>query len=374
MYQLLFEHALDGIAVVDALTQQILMGNRVFRDLLGYGEAELRNLGLNDIHPEKDLPHVTEQFEKHATKASVISKDIPVERKDGSIFYTDITTSALTIDGRACLVGVFRDATERRLSMNHLQAALEEATAARFAAEEASRGKTEFIANVSHEIRTPLNAIIGYSAVLADEMYGPLNAKQRESLNEVTNSGWQLRDMLINVLDMAQTDFGDGALNLSTVPLRQIIIPALNVYVDEARRRAIRLSLEIAPEADILISADVTRLRKAVNHLISNAIKFTADGGKVMIHAELTLAEQSEEYLLEISVTDTGIGIDQTALSKLLSVFTQLESPYTKKYPGVGLGLALAKRLVELHGGTLGMESVPGNGSKFIITIPMQYT
>jgi PAS domain S-box-containing protein len=500
VYKVLFDQMLVGIVLVDVETKRFLMGNRRLCSKLGYCEDELRNLCVDDIHPEEDLPYIMEQFDKQVRREVENAKDIPVKRKDGSIFYADINSSALMVGGKACLLGVFRDVTERRRSeqmlregeerlrvhidnsfdviftlnaegrfifvspawerhfgypvsevlgksfipfvhpddvapctayLQHvlgtmqaatspsyrvkhadgswlsfvangmpyldsngdvlfngvghditeqlkaesrLSAALEEATAARFTAEEASRAKTEFIANMSHEIRTPLNAIIGFSDVLADELFGPLNEKQRVYLNEIKNSGWRLRNMLINILDMAQSEFGDGELDLSCLPVRDIITPSLNVFKQDAETHGITLTLEVAPEAEVVIKADAPKLKKVVYLLISNAVKFTPDGGSVTVNAGLVAADQAGEQLLEIGVSDTGIGIDSADLPRLFSAFTQLESPFTKKYAGIGLGLVLAKRLVELHGGTLRVASEPGKGSRFSFTIPLQVT
>jgi len=372
IYKIMFDYALAGIVLVDIETKRFLMGNRAICRNLGYSEDELRNMFIKDIHPEQDLPYVMEQFEKQVRKESEIAKDIPVKRNGGGIFYADISSTALMIRGKACLLGVFRDVTGRRESESHLLTALEEAREARYAAEEASRAKTEFIANMSHEIRTPLNAIIGFSDVLSDELFGPLNEKQRTYLNEIKNSGWRLRNMLINILDMAQGEFGDGSLDLSGFPVRDIITPSLNVFRQEAENRGITLTFEVEAEADVMIKADATKLKKAVYQLVSNAIKFTPDNGSVTVNAGLLTAGRSDEHLLEISISDSGIGIDPADQPMLFSAFTQLESPYTKTYAGIGLGLVLAKSLVELHGGTLRVESEPGKGSRFSFTIPLQ--
>jgi len=497
LYKIIFDNAHIGIILADIETKRLLVGNSRICSKLGYRAEELRTLGVKDIHPDQDLPYVVEQFEKQVRREVESARDIPVKRKDGSIFYADIYSSPVMIGDTACQLGVFRDVTERRLSEkmlresgeklrlhidnsfdviftlnsegrflfvspawerhfgypvsevlgksfipvvhpddvaplvvylqrvlgtmqpetsppyrvrhadgtwlsfvangmpyldangdllfdgvahditeqlkteNRLQAALEEATEARFIAEEASRAKTEFIANMNHEIRTPLNAIIGFSDLLTDQLFGPLNEKQRGYVSEIKESGWRLRNILINILDMAQSEFGDVCLDLSALPVRDVITPALNVYRHEAETRGISLSFEVTPDADIRIKADAPKLKKAVYLLIANAFKFTPEGGSVSVSAGLAATGAADGQQLEICVADSGIGIDPADLPKLFSVFTQLESPFTKTYPGVGLGLALAKKLVELHGGSLRVESEAGMGSRFSITIPL---
>ncbi|MDD2734141.1 MAG: PAS domain S-box protein [Desulfuromonadaceae bacterium] len=502
LYKIIFDNALIGIVLADAGTKRLLMGNRVLCSKLGYSENELQNLCISDIHPKQDLPYVMDVIEKQSRNEVENARDVPVKRKDGSIFYADIRSTPLMISGKPCLLGIFKDVAERRRSeqmlrdseeklrvhidnsfdvlftlngegtflfvspawerhfgypvsevegksfipfvhpddvaplaaylqqvigtmraatsppyrvkhadgswrsfvangMPYLDSngdllfdgvghditeqlktegllcnALDEATKTRFAAEEASRAKTEFIANMSHEIRTPLNAIIGFSDVLCDELFGPLNDKQRDYLHNIKNGGWRLRNMLINILDMAQSEFGDGALDLSVFPVRDIITPSLNIFRQEAEQRGITLTLTLAaePEADVMIRADATKLKKAVYQLISNAVKFTPDNGNVAVNAGLITSEYADERFLEINVSDSGIGIDAADFPKLFTTFTQLESPYTKRFAGVGLGLVLAKTLVELHGGTLRVESELGKGSRFSFTIPLSAT
>ncbi|MDD2853034.1 MAG: response regulator [Desulfuromonadaceae bacterium] len=327
------------------------------------------------VHPDDVAPLVAYLQQVIGTMQAATSPPYRVKHADGS-WRNFVANGMPFLDSNRELLfnGVGHDITEQLKTERLLREALDEATKARFAAEEASRAKTEFIANMSHEIRTPLNAIIGFSDVLCDELFGPLNDKQRDYLNNIKNSGWRLRNMLINILDMAQGEFEGGVLELSCFPVRDIITPSLNVFKQEAEKRGITLTLEVEPEADVTIKADVTKLKKAVYQLISNAVKFTPNDGNVVVNAGLITSEHTDERLLEISVSDSGIGIDPADFPKLFTTFTQLESPYTKRFAGVGLGLVLARTLVELHGGTLRLESEQGTGSRFSFTIPLPDT
>ncbi|MCM2358380.1 MAG: ATP-binding protein [Geobacteraceae bacterium] len=275
---------------------------------------------------------------------------------------------------------------QQALALVREKSAAEEA---RLQAEAASRAKTDFIANMSHEIRTPLTAIIGFSDVLADCLFGQLNEQQRSYVKSISESGKRLHDLLINILDMAQVEFYDEALELSSFPVKDIINPSLDVFRHEAAKHSIGLDLSIEPAADTIIRGDPVKLKKVLYQLISNAVKFTPDGGAVRVAARLirnsecgirneedsalrTPHSALERDFIEISVKDTGIGIRPEDIPRLFAEFRQLESPYTKRFAGTGLGLALARRLVEMHGGEILVESEYGRGSRFIFTLPIR--
>ena len=189
------------------------------------------------VHPDDVAPLVEYLQRVIGTMQAATSPPYRVRHADGTwLSFVANGMPYLDSNGELLFNGVGHDITEQLKTESLLLAAVDEATEARFAAEEASRAKTEFIANMSHEIRTPLNAIIGFSDVLSDELFGPLNEKQRDYLNNIKSSGWRLRDMLINILDMAQSEFGDGALDLSDFPVRDIITPSLNIYQAGGRK------------------------------------------------------------------------------------------------------------------------------------------
>lgn len=261
---------------------------------------------------------------------------------------------------------------------------------AKDAAEAASRAKTDFIANMSHEIRTPLTAIIGFSDVLADCLFGPLNERQRSYVENIKRSGIRLQDLLITVLDLAEVEFHSGTLELATFPLKDVIIPPLDIFRHEAAARNIRLELVMGSEKNLMMEGDAVKLKKVLFQLLSNAMKFTSDGGSVRVAvrrvrgswfevrgskenaAHSTQHAACEADFIEISVEDTGIGIQRENIARLFEEFKQLESPYTKRFAGTGLGLALARKLVNMHGGEIVVESEPGKGSRFAFTLPVR--
>ncbi|MBI5484335.1 MAG: hypothetical protein HY888_07735 [Deltaproteobacteria bacterium] len=244
---------------------------------------------------------------------------------------------------------------------------------------EASQTKSDFLANMSHELRTPLNSVIGFSEVLQDQLFGPLNNKQSEYVENILGSGRHLLSLINDILDLSKVEAGKLELELEPFPLREILESSLMMLREKALKRGLDLQLELAPEADQSITADRRKLTQIMFNLLSNAVKFTHEGGRVDVAARRVLfdpTDQSDQSdrsdYIEISVTDTGVGIRQEDISKLFKPFTQLESAYTKNYEGTGLGLALTSRLVELHGGQIRVESEFGRGSRFSFTIPVK--
>ena len=231
--------------------------------------------------------------------------------------------------------------------------------------EDASRAKSEFLANMSHELRTPLNSVIGFSQVLLDQLFGPVNDKQEEYVGYILSSGKHLLLLINDILDLTKVESGGMKLELVTFLLRETLTSSVAMLKEKAKKGRIEILLELAPQADVNIVADQRKMKQIIINLLSNAIKFSPEGGTVTVNA------QAEGDFLEITVADTGTGIKAADIPKLFQPFTQLESPFTKKHAGTGLGLALAKELVELHGGRIRVESVFGTGSRFTFTIPL---
>ena len=237
---------------------------------------------------------------------------------------------------------------------------------AKIAAEAASQAKSEFLANMSHELRTPLNAIIGFSEVLYDQKFGPVNETQKDYLNEVLDSSKHLLSLINEILDLAKVESGKMELMLSNFPLKELLEHSLVFIKEKAFKHRIELSLDMAEELGY-IRADERKVKQIVFNLISNAIKFTLDGGKIGINAKIIGPGA------EVSVWDTGIGIAPEDRGKLFKEFVQLENTMTKQYKGSGLGLSLAKKLVELHGGKIWVESEgKGKGSNFKFNLPIK--
>lgn len=244
---------------------------------------------------------------------------------------------------------------------------------------EASKAKSEFLTNMSHELRTPLNAIIGFSEVLEDELFGALNPKQKNYVQNIYNSGQHLLRLINDILDLAKVESGKMELELSRFSLKEALELSLTMVKEKAMKDRIALSLELEPEAKGEVVLDERKFKQIMFNLLSNAVKFTPSGGRVTVSVRggasgQPLMAKAEARFLEICVTDTGIGIKPEDLGRLFQEFTQLAQVYTKPHEGTGLGLALTRRLVEMHGGRIRVESEPGRGSRFCFTIPREAT
>jgi signal transduction histidine kinase len=230
--------------------------------------------------------------------------------------------------------------------------------------EVASQHKSEFLANMSHELRTPLNAIIGFSQVLRQRLFGPINEKQEEYLDDILSSGNHLLSLINDVLDLSKVEAGQVELEVASLSLREALERGLVMVREPATKHGVRLSLELAPGVD-LVEGDERRLRQVIFNLLSNAVKFTPGGGEVVV------ATSSRDHEVLISVTDTGPGIPLEDHERIFEEFQQTDVGVRQR-EGTGLGLALSKRLVELHGGRIWVESEPGHGSRFVFTLPVK--
>ena len=227
----------------------------------------------------------------------------------------------------------------------------------------ASEHKSQFLANMSHELRTPLNAIIGFSEILREQMFGELNERQLAYVDDVHEAGGHLLSLINDVLDLAKIEAGRMDLELSQVAIADVLRSAVSMHSEQADRSSIRLDVTTDPE-EITITADERRVRQIVFNLLSNAVKFTPADGRVDVSARL------DDDRVEIAVTDTGPGITAEDQETIFEEFEQTTDG--KKAEGTGLGLPLSRKLVELHGGRLWVESEPGHGSTFRFTLPAQ--
>ena len=231
--------------------------------------------------------------------------------------------------------------------------------------EAASRHKSEFLANMSHELRTPLNAIIGFSEVLKDGLFGELTAKQAEYIRDIHASGHHLLSLINDILDLSKVEAGRMELSVAKFDLPTTIADALAFVRERASRHGIVLNVEIDTRLNSF-SGDERRVKQILLNLLSNAVKFTPEGGSVFVAA----AQTTEG--VQISVRDTGIGISNDNQQLLFQAFQQVRSEDGAKREGTGLGLALAKRITEMHGGSIWVDSEPGKGSTFTFTLAEQ--
>jgi signal transduction histidine kinase/CheY-like chemotaxis protein len=225
--------------------------------------------------------------------------------------------------------------------------------------------KDEFLASMSHELRTPLNAVLGLSEALQEEVYGPLNDRQRRSLHGIEESGRHLLDLINDVLDLAKIGAGKLELDLDSVSIETICQSSLRLIKQLAHTKRLSVKLTIDP-AVTLLYVDARRVKQILVNLLGNAVKFTPEGGSI----GLEVAGDAARQAVDLTVWDTGIGIAQEQMPQLFQPFVQLDSRLARQYEGTGLGLVLVYRMVELHGGSIGVTSDVGHGSRFTVALP----
>ncbi|MDP4197527.1 MAG: HAMP domain-containing sensor histidine kinase, partial [Bacteroidota bacterium] len=232
-------------------------------------------------------------------------------------------------------------------------------------AEAANRTKSEFLANMSHELRTPLNSIIGFSDLLYEKAYGELNEKQLKSIGNILKSGKHLLNLINDILDISKVESGKMELNYKQFNLASKLNMTKNLLSPIADRKNIQIEIDM--DKDLAsVCADEARFAQIMYNLVDNATKFSYENGVVKIGA------RKKGNMVEVTVKDTGIGIKPEDQSKLFNPFSQVDPFLSKQYQGTGLGLALVKQIVRLHGGYVWFRSKPGEGSTFAFAIPIK--
>ena len=232
-------------------------------------------------------------------------------------------------------------------------------------AEAAGRAKSDFLASMSHELRTPLNGIIGFAELLIDGKPGPLNEKQKDYLGDVLISGRHLLQLINDLLDLVKVEAGKMRLHVESFRLPAAVGEVCAVMKPIAQQKGVAISVAIAPALEAVL-LDEQKFKQVLYNLVSNAVKFTSAGGR----ADISLALRDPAHFT-LTVSDTGIGIRAEDLDRLFTDFEQLDAGATRRHGGTGLGLALTRRLVNLHGGSIDVESVFGKGSTFNVVLPL---
>jgi PAS domain S-box-containing protein len=283
------------------------------------------------------------------------SREVTGRRADGTSVVLDLSVNRVDIGGEALLVGVARDATDRRRAEEYLRRAKDEA-------EQAARAKSEFLAVMSHEVRTPLNGILGMAQVLLDSGLTP---GQRDYAETIRQSGRSLLGMLNDILDLSKLEAGRLDLEDSPFQPAAVVRDVTNLLGGRAREKGLTLDSVIADDVPASLRGDGQRVRQVLLNLLSNAVKFTESGGVTV------RVERGRENTLRFIVADTGIGIAEDARRFLFQPFTQADSSISRRFGGTGLGLAICRKLVDLMGGVIDVDSAPGHGARFWFEIPL---
>lgn len=354
-----FESTVDGIIVTD-INHNVHFLNSKFAKML-----KLQETLKNTRNSQKIFDLIFDKVkdsEEYISKTQFLHRsneiDISyIDLKDGRVF--ERSSAPLVISGSLKgRVWSIRDVTEKIEAEKAL-------INAKIHAEEANRTKSEFLATMSHELRTPLNSIIGYSDILIEQMFGPLNERQMKYLKNISLSGNHLLNLINDILDISRIESGDVSLSLETVNVEDVFEDVKNIAAPFAAAKNISVRFSSEP-ADLEIYADKIKIKQILHNLVNNALKFTPDNGHIEVEAKKL------ENTIEICVRDNGIGIPEDKYQIIFEPFKQVDSSLSRMYSGTGLGLTIVKHLVELHGGEIKVKSELTKGSTFTVLWPVK--
>lgn len=344
-------HAEDG---------EVLQISRAWTELTGYTLEDVPTIPnwlaqTNSQEPDSIESHLEQLY---SSTGRVVEGEYEIFTKSGKRRIWEFSSSLLGAlpDKRQLGISMALDVTERIKIQKVMQRAME-------TAEQASRAKSDFLANMSHELRTPLNAIIGFAEILRDELVGSVNAEQKECINDIHISGQHLLEMINDILDLSKIEAGKMVLQLEEFSIVEAVEEVNAIITALAVKKNLELTLTY--NRDYRIEADRVKFKQIFYNLLSNAVKFTPENGRVSTQLEVTATEVRAE------VIDTGIGIAEADQAKLFAPFTQIDTSKSRRYGGTGLGLALTRRLIMLHGGEISVKSQEGKGSSFALRMPL---
>jgi len=361
----LLEAAPDAIIEVDREGRIVLL-NAAAESIFGYKREELLGQPVEKLIPEgargRHHAHRAAYWANPVTRPMGFGMILLARRRDGSEFPVEISLSPVKIDDGFRVTAIIRDVTAKQKAEEAIRAANQQLELQNRELDRVNRLKSEFLASMSHELRTPLHTIIGFTELLGEELEGPLNEKQKRFLGHVHQDSQHLLELINDILDLSKIEAGQMELHPESFDASSVVAEAMNGIRPMAVARGIAVENQVG---ETIVKADRVRFREILSNLLSNAVKFTPDGGNVRIERRPAAAG-----MVGFCVADTGVGIAPEDHEAVFDKFRQVGSTTRGVREGTGLGLAIVKSFVEMHGGTISLDSAPGKGSRFTFTVP----
>jgi len=362
-YQTLQRSASDIFMLIEKNTGKLIEVNRSCCETLGYDEDELKARSYFDLFPQEDQFQARRDFINVLSQKSKSFVDRRLIRRDGEILFVDVNAKVITIKDDSLIQVVVHDISQRKMLEQQIIMQNKNLQDANRKLRDVDQMKSEFLANISHELRTPLSIIIAYSESLRDESM--TKEDRRKFLDVIADNGQSLLQLIDDLLDLSQLEASDSTMNRSLSHIHDVVRslwPRMEPFAEEKN-----IDLKFDPGDSIpVVDIDNRRILQVLMSLIHNAIKFTGEGGSVDVRT------RRDERGVLITVQDNGSGISPDELPKIFDTFRQLDGSSTRRWGGLGIGLAMAKHIVEQHGGSIWAESQEGIGSKFFFVLPVE--